>query len=235
MMPVVVLISANSEWRAVTARFSGSARLASPFESLQTCLAGRDVIFLHGGWGKISASASTQYAIDRFDPAVLINLGTCGGFAGQVERGQILLVTETLVYDVIERMSDPQQALDFYTTRLDLSWLAQPQGVEPPGAERNPQAVRPARLVSADQDLDPAMIAVLTERFGAVAADWESGAIAWTAARSGVRCLILRGVSDLVGSSGGEAYGEPEVFHTGTQQVMDTLLDALPGWLARIP
>jgi nucleoside phosphorylase len=41
-----------------------------------------DLAFLHGGWGKVAAAGSTQYAIDRWAPARLINLGTCGGFKG---------------------------------------------------------------------------------------------------------------------------------------------------------
>ena len=34
------------------------------------------ILFLHGGWGKIAATASAQYAIDRWNPCLLINLGT---------------------------------------------------------------------------------------------------------------------------------------------------------------
>jgi len=69
------------------------------------------------------------------------------------------------------------------------------------------------------------------KRYGASAADWESGAIAWVAARNQRRCLILRGVSDLVGVDGGEAYSEPSAFVAGTQTVMQQLLDSLPDWL----
>jgi len=44
---------------------------------------------------------------------------------------------------------------------------------------------------------------------------------------------VLRGVSDLVGASGGEAYGRPEVFQNGTAVVMKKLLADLPLWLER--
>jgi hypothetical protein len=37
------------------------------------------VLFFHGGLGKVAAAASTQYVIDDFRPANLINIGTCGG------------------------------------------------------------------------------------------------------------------------------------------------------------
>jgi adenosylhomocysteine nucleosidase len=64
-----------------------------------------------------------------------------------------------------------------------------------------------------------------------VAADWESGAIAWVAKRNGVHCLILRGVTDLVSVGGGEAYGNIGLFLKNTKSVMKTLIDQLPAWL----
>ena len=53
------------------------------------------------------------------------------------------------------------------------------------------------------------------------------------AARNGVRCLILRGVTDLVGADGGEAYdGSVTFYRSQARVVMMRLLDALPDWLA---
>jgi adenosylhomocysteine nucleosidase len=223
-IPTVVLISAGGEWRAVLSFYQPACQTSPYGEYFLAQIGGRPVVFLHGGWGKIAAAASTQYAIQRWRPQQLINLGTCGGFAGLVARGEILLVTSTLVYDIDEKMGDPQQALDHYTTPIDLTWLKEPY----------PQAVRPACLVSADRDLDPADIGRLHERFGAVAADWESGAIAWVAHCNQVRCLILRGVSDLVGPQGGEAYASIEFFNQSAGRVMTCLLEALPGWMEQV-
>jgi adenosylhomocysteine nucleosidase len=88
--------------------------------------------------------------------------------------------------------------------------------------------------VSADRDLVVEEIQHLAERFGAVAGDWESGAIAWVAARHGIPCLILRGVTDLVGDYGGEAYaGNISHWHLATVQVMRSLIEQLPLWLDR--
>ncbi len=219
---VLVIISANSEWRVVRKVYPSCQVDNGPYgEWFVTHVDGWPVVFLHGGWGKIAAAASAQYGVQRWQPALVINLGTCGGFAGCVERGTVVLATETLVYDIIEQMGDAQAAIDHYVTRLDLSWLRNPY----------PTAVWPARLVSADRDIVPAEVNALRDDYQAVAADWESGAIAWVCACNGVRCLILRGVSDLVSENGGEAYTSPEVFHLGTRQVMEPLLAALPAWL----
>lgn len=182
------------------------------------------VLFFHGGWGKIAAAASTQYVIDGWSPLLLVNLGTCGGFQGQIERGEVLLVERALVYDIIEQMGDFDEHIAHYTTEIDLSWL---------GEAPYPQPVRRSLLVSGDRDLVVEDIPQLIQRYGAVAGDWESGAIAFVAARNKVRLLILRGVTDLVGSDGGEAYGNIEFFARETEKVMAQLVSALPAWLRR--
>lgn len=220
--PVLALISANSEWRAITSLFPEVKQEPSPYGSwFETRIEATPVVFLHGGWGKISAAASTQYAISRWNPRLLVNLGTCGGLQGQIEKGEILLVEETLVYDIFEQMGDAEAALATYCTHLDLAWLREPF----------PAPVRRGRLVSADRDIFSTDVAMLKERYHAVAADWESGAIAWVAGCNNTRCLILRGVTDLVGETGGEAYGQIDVFHEQSRQIMTRLVEELPGWL----
>jgi nucleoside phosphorylase len=71
----------------------------------------------------------------------------------------------------------------------------------------------------------------LLEQYHAVVADWESGAIAWTAAQNKVPCLILRGVTDIVSLTHGEAYHNIELFHDRSAEIMNTLLTALPDWI----
>jgi adenosylhomocysteine nucleosidase len=77
-------------------------------------------------------------------------------------------------------------------------------------------------------------IQMLIQKYKAVAADWESGAIAWVAKKNNVRSLILRGVTDLVSINGGEAYGDYELFIQRTSKIMKELFDQLPQWLSMI-
>ncbi|MGD0707923.1 MAG: 5'-methylthioadenosine/S-adenosylhomocysteine nucleosidase [Anaerolineaceae bacterium] len=219
----VVLISATAEWNAVLAYYHHPSCQHTPFgECFYMPGASPTTLFVQGGWGKIAAAASAQYTIDHWQPRLVVNLGTCGGLAGSVQRGTVLLVEETLVYDIIEQMGDAQEAIRHYTTPIDLSWLQEPY----------PQQVQRARLVSADRDIVPADIPQLRAAFDAIASDWESGAIAWVAARNNVHCLILRTVSDLVDEQAGEVYGNFAVFEQRTQEVMNDLLAHLPAWLA---
>lgn len=225
---VLVIISANAEWQVIRTLFPNVEPEISPLGewfsfNIEIGEHKEPVVFFHGGWGKIAAAASAQYVIDRWTPTLLVNLGTCGGFEGEIEKGTIILVERTIVYDITEMMSDYDAAIAHYTIDLDLSWLG----------ENYPHPVHRALLVSGDRDLQIEDIPHLKTRFGAVAGDWESGAIAYVAARNNVRCLILRGVTDLVGASGGEAYGKIEVFVESTTRVMSQLVAALPEWIGR--
>ena len=224
-MNIVVIISANAEWRVVKELYPNLEIKNSPYgEYAHLTLDTRHLILFHGGWGKISAAATAQYVIDHFKPDLLVNLGTCGGFAGRIETGTVILVERTLVYDIIEQMGDGAEAIDHYASALDLSWL--PANL--------PDSTLRGLLVSADRDIVVEDIPMLIEKFDAVAADWESGAIAWVAKKNGIRLLILRAVSDLVGGDGGEAYGNLELFHERTKTVMRDLFQRLPSWLNSI-
>ncbi len=79
----VVVISANAEWHPFRGLFPEARIEQSPFgeyfvHDLDVGGGVEKVVFLHGGWGKISAAASAQFAIDRWSPRLLVNLGTCG-------------------------------------------------------------------------------------------------------------------------------------------------------------
>lgn len=223
-MKIVILISAGAEWRAVKPLFPDARLEASPFGEWFSLETGgmHQITYFHGGWGKISAAATAQYALDHFQPGLLVNLGTCGGFEGRIQPETVILVEKTIVYDIIEQMSDPDGAIAHYSTQIDLSWLPE---------TATPMSMIRGLMVSGDRDIVADDIPMLVSRFGAVAADWESGAIAWVANKNRVRCLILRGVSDLVGSGGGEAYGNYELFEQRTIAVMGNLVSLLHGWL----
>jgi adenosylhomocysteine nucleosidase len=231
---VIVLISADAEWEVVRGCYPQETCYQSPYgewfyypssefseEKSPRSVNSKPWILFQGGWGKISAAGSTQYVIDRWQPDLLVNLGTCGGFAGEIDRLQTVLADRTIVYDIYEQMGDPQTHTNFYTTRLDAEWVY----------KNPPHPVHVGTLVSADRDLFPEQIQILKEKYQASAGDWESGAIAFVANRNQTRLIILRGVTDLVGTEGGEAYQNVSLFKNMTRIVMNTLLNQLPDWV----
>jgi adenosylhomocysteine nucleosidase len=192
---VVVAISADAEWSSTKKLLTPGDVDRSPYgECFVNDVSGEPVLLFHGGWGKISAAASTEYAIATWRPQVLINLGTCGGIAGRVQYGDTLLVTRTIAYDIREAIGDVDDAIRAYTTDIDTSWLG----------DDFPVAARRSLLVSGDADLVPSGVPEIVRQYGAIAADWESASIAYVARRRGTRLLILRAVSDLVDAARGE-------------------------------
>lgn len=217
-----ILVSAGAEWRPVRALFPQAVIQPTPYgECFQERMGGFNLWFMHGGWGKVAAAGSTQYAIQRWQPKRMINLGTCGGFSSRVERGTLILARKTIIYDIIEQMNDADQAIEKYAVDFDLSWLPDPP----------PQPVTVGTLLSADRDILAEDIPELVKKYGAAVADWESGAIAWICSRNHLPCLILRGVSDLVNSQSGEAYGDYAFFETQSRRIMTDLVQHLPAWL----
>ena len=216
---VVVLISANTEWKIVRAQITDEAVHDTPFgQWFSHRLGTQDVVFFHGGYGKVAAAGSTQYAIDRWHPALLVNLGTCGGFGGAREVGDIVLASETTIYDIVERMGDPDEAIEDFHTRLDTAaWPTRLAG----------RVVR-APLISADADLDPAAVAGLHAKFHAGAGDWESGAIAWVAAHNHTPVIILRGVTDVIDAAGNDpTYHAPGAWERASVTAMASLVGLL--------
>jgi len=219
-MNVSVLISANTEWKAVKEIFPHLKIQLSLFgESAQLLYGDHQLNLLHSGWGKIASAGSIQYVIDHHKPDLIVNLGTCGGFEGMVELGDVILVEKTFIYDIVELIGDPN-VLDHYASTLNLGWLP----------SILPYPVRRGVIASADSDLPPERIAFLKSH-GAIAGDWESAALAWVAKKNAARLLILRGVSDLVSETAGEAYDNPTLYEERTKDIMQKLFDQLPGWL----
>jgi adenosylhomocysteine nucleosidase len=220
---VVILISADAEWQAVKPLFPGFQIRHSPFgESFSHTLDRWEVTLFRSGWGKIASAAVMQYAIDHCSPDLIVNLGTCGGFQGIVNQGDVILVEETFVYDIVELMA-AEDISPFYASILDLHWLQEPY----------PYPVRRGALASADSDLLPARIPLLKSK-GAIAADWESAALAWVAQKNNARLLILRGVSDIVSEQGSETYHNIAVFNVRAREIMEQLFDQLPDWLRAV-
>jgi adenosylhomocysteine nucleosidase len=177
---------------------------------------GEPVVILHGGYGKTSAAGSTQYAIDRWHPRMLVNLGTAGGFAPDAKVGDVVLVTKTTIYDIYEAMGDAAETIADYASPVDTSrWPA-----------RLAARVVPGPIVSGDRDLVPAEVAKLHATYHANVGDWESGSIAFVARKNGVPLIILREVTDVLDADHpSPTTGDLVAWQKQTMIAMATLLD----------
>jgi adenosylhomocysteine nucleosidase len=227
-MKIIAIVSAQSEWNGLKPLFPDIKIKRFPFgERFNVTLdtpvlskaEGLNLEFFHSGWGKIASAGTMQYLIDHYSPDLIVNLGTCGGIDGVVKQGDVILVDKTFIYDIVELMGD-LDIESYYASSLDLSWLAEPY----------PFPVRRGLIASADHDLPPDQIQFLKSK-GALAADWESAALAWVAQKNNARLLILRAVSDMVNEQGGEVYNNIGTYHERAKIIMKKLIEQLPDWL----
>ena len=137
--------TSNGVPSGVASRLASSVRSSALGEWFVSAIGdeSRPVLFFHGGWGKIAAAASLQYVISTSSPELVVNIGTCGGFRGRVERGTIVLAERTVVYDIVEEMGDNDESIAYYSTDIDLGWLG----------ERYPHKVTRSLMLSGDRDL----------------------------------------------------------------------------------
>lgn len=230
MKRIVIMVCSDFEWKYVLSEFYDIRLNVSPYgkwfiHSLSHNKENQQVIWFKSGWGKIGSAGATQYVIDTFAPGLIINIGSCGGFKGWIDQGEVVLINETVVYDMIDLIGKSGKSIEFYKSSIDYSWLKDKTIL------RLPTAV----IVTGDQDLNPDRIIELNDKYGAVVGDWESGAIAWVAAKNETKLMILRGVSDLVGIDGNDAYSEDEnVFDKAVKIVMDKLLTLTTHFLKNI-
>ena len=219
-MKIVIIISANAEWDAIKRLFLNVTFEHYTYgECFQTFIEDQPITYFHTGWGKTASAGALQHILDRYEPELVINLGTCGGLAGVTEQDDLILVERTSMYDIVELM-ETSDVTEYYASTLDLSWLALPE----------PYPTRRGLIASADGDLLPEKIPFL-KSLGALAADWESAPLAWVAQKNKARLLILRVVSDVVSEVGGEVYGDYESYKERTTGIMRRLVEQLPGWL----
>ena len=61
---------------------------------------GKEVILLKSGIGKVNAAMSTTILLEKFNPAVVINTGSAGGFDAALNVGDIVISDEVRHHDV---------------------------------------------------------------------------------------------------------------------------------------
>ena len=210
----VFIISANSEWKAFTTAFSGCAAskvslrrilfYGSKKRAVHRCF------FFTGDGEKFLPQDLHSMLLTAGNPKLIVNLATCGGFGANIKKGDIINVTKTITYDIIEAMGDSSEAIQFYSSDVDYTLL--PKVLQP-------QVVNDL-IVSADRDIVPAEIERLKKMYNARVGDWESSSIAFVAKKNNTRLIILRGVSDVVSIKGDETYGNNAAWESGADMVM---------------
>lgn len=179
-------------------------------------LAGRDVVVVRCGVGKVNAAMCTQALIDRFSPACVINTGVAGALEDDLAVGDLVVSTDLVQHDMdvtglgYEPGYIPELGTDatfagigsFDTDERLRSALCEAASDVEPGI-----TVQLGRIASGDQfvctqELRDHVIAT----FGASCVEMEGAAIAQVCWRNGVPFVVARTISDTADASSSVEY-----------------------------
>lgn len=164
-------------------------------------LSGQQVVLLKSGIGKVNAAIGTTILLERYAPDCIINTGSAGGFAADLDIGDVVISSEVRQHD------------------FDLTVFGYEHGQVPnmpPAWEPDPLLVKLAQtsiatvhdvktelglIATGDAFMaDPAKVDEARAKFPQMlAVEMEAGAIAQTCFRFEVPFIIFRALSDIAG------------------------------------
>ena len=158
------------------------------------------IVILKSGVGKVNASISTQFAIDKFRPKLIINSGIAGGIDKEINKKDIILANSLIQHDFdITAFGYPlgyhskDKKIGEATADIKMTEIAQ-KIIKNKYPKINVQI---GKIATGDKFVsDKYEKLQINKEFSALAVDMESYAIAKTANLNNIPCLILRVISD---------------------------------------
>ncbi len=74
--------------------------IVAGYEITEGTLSDKQVVLLKSGIGKVNAALATAMLIERYAPQAIINTGSAGGFAANLEVGDIVISDAVVHHDV---------------------------------------------------------------------------------------------------------------------------------------
>jgi len=176
-------------------------------------LAGKQVVVVRSGIGKVNAAICTQILADIYQVDGIVNTGIAGALHQELNIGDIVVSTDALQHDMdatgfgYKMGVIPQMELSIFPADEKLAKVAQEAC-----RKVNPEIqVFAGRVVSGDQFIsNHEKKKWLTENFGGYCTEMEGAAIAQAAWLNGIPFLIIRAISDKADESAKMDYGEFE-------------------------
>ncbi len=188
---------------------------------------GQEVILLKSGIGKVNAAMSTTLLLQKFQPDVIINTGSAGGFDADLEVGAIVISDEVRHHDVdvtafgYEMGQVPQLPAAFLSS-ADLMDHAI-QAVE----ELGEHAYAVGLIATGDSFMDDAeRVETVRSHFpGMKAAEMEAAAVAQVCHQFGTPFVVIRALSDIAGKQSNISFEEflPVAAKHSTQIVLNVV------------
>ncbi|MBQ9859701.1 MAG: 5'-methylthioadenosine/adenosylhomocysteine nucleosidase [Clostridia bacterium] len=182
-------------------------------------LAGKDVVVVKSGIGKVAAAITAQILIDRFSVDWLLNTGMAGSLDSCLQVKDLVVATAALQHDfdltAFGHVHGYMYGEDDSKPTLFAADDTLVQKALQAAAAVLPAENKAITGVVASGDIfvdDSALKRTLITRFGAAAAEMEGAAIAQTAVANGIPFLILRTISDLAEKEAHVSFDELEIY-----------------------
>lgn len=156
------------------------------FKFYEGTLCGQNVVVSGCGVGKVCAATVTAVAIEKFAPELVINSGVAGG-TPPLNQGDMVIPEKSVEHDYYA----PDEQTVYYMSDKKVSAALKKACV------KLGYPVKTCTIATGDSFIDkPEKGAELKQKFNAEAFDMESAAIAKTCRMFGVKCALVRSISD---------------------------------------
>ncbi|HLR80584.1 MAG TPA: 5'-methylthioadenosine/S-adenosylhomocysteine nucleosidase [Bacillota bacterium] len=163
-------------------------------------LSGVDVVLLKSGIGKVNAAMTTTILHERFNPSLVINTGSAGGFSSKLEVGDIVISTHVVHHDVDATAFDYKYG---QVPQMPAQFPADARLVELAKAAAKTIDVQAAEGLIATGDSfmeNPERVAFVKKQFPSmIAAEMEAAAIAQVCYQYATPFVVIRALSDIAG------------------------------------
>lgn len=163
-----------------------TVHVVGSFKFYEGTLCGQNVVVSGCGAGKVCAATVTAVAIEKFAPELVINSGVAGG-TPPLNQGDMVIPEKSVEHDYYA----PDEQTVYYMSDKKVSAALKKACI------KLGYPVKTCTIATGDSFIDkPEKVAELKQKFNAEAFDMESAAIAKTCRIFGVKCALVRSISD---------------------------------------
>ncbi len=182
------------------------------------------IVYATSGIGKVNASIATILLIENFQPALIINTGIAGGYARSLKPLDLIVATKVLYDDV-----------DMTAPAAGNYKMGQIEGLPPyflPKVEliKDLNDFQTGTILTGDQFVyDYQKCQQLVEKnfsnYDVIAFDMESGAVAQVCTLNQIPFIIIRAISDIIGTT--NVFDYNQFAELAANKVMEEVLNII--------
>ena len=191
-------------------------------------LNGTDVVAAKCGVGKVNAAMCTAAMILSYAPSVVINTGVAGGIGPDLKVLDVVLATAVVQHDMdTSPLGDPVGMVS-KVNLVELPCDEELRARLVAAAKKADLTIHEGIIATGDQFIhDGATRARIHQLFNALAVEMEGGAVAHACLLNGVKCGVLRSISDQADGHSDMDYPTFTALAAAhSQQVVENLLRA---------